>query len=521
METAMVHESPILAKYFTKLTLRYIVPLKWVTDTNTTVEASEALQYLLLINRRYIPFGIRSKARAVAVDALGSDVVERAETIVRAYCSATTEEELVVQVLRFYLLCNQLGVTPGLFDEHPTFGETWPNLSESADSPDEQGTDIVKLRTAGKASADGSADEQDDSPKKGNSPSKTADKPDPKSEDKGDNGGGNGQDDQDQGNSDGSDGSDDSDDSDDTGDSGDSGDSDDSTSKGAGDGSRDTDSKRSLNEDIQDELSKLTEQLKQDSDVVDTIRSINEDLHRNGEMLLEPEDGSGKPFAGELLAQAEEIALRLSQSFDSAISATLPVWEEGHRTGVVNAFRYRTRTAGDHNYRRTLSSEGNSGVDIAVSLLLDVSGSMGAHEASLSQSAYAVKKACDLVDIDCAVVTFDNECRELYRSSDRHVEPVALSASGGTNPSEALRVLDSHREGQKYHLVVVLTDGVWTLPKDGPSGVEEQYQDGRVFLGVSLGGDYLKGLGFHSVVNIDNITPLPEIVRDFLLNFLG
>jgi hypothetical protein len=81
--------------------------------------------------------------------------------------------------------------------------------------------------------------------------------------------------------------------------------------------------------------------------------------------------------------------------------------------------------------------------------------------------------------------------------------------------------LDSHREEQKYHLVIILTDGVW----NGDVKCHDYASDGRVFLGVAFGAEvdtaYLLRVGCDQVVNIDTIEQLPEVVRNFLLNFLG
>lgn len=516
METALVHESPYIARYLTKLVLRFMIKADWFTGpTHQHDGRKEALQYFLVINRRYLPLTVRSKARSLAVAELTEPVVAEAEEIVREYCSATTEEGLLLATLKFYWLLNRLGVTAPTMDTHPQWGKPKYDPSRSADSTQEQEQDQVTIGVSEKDSKDEGKDE--------GKKSKKSDETDETEETKDENEDTSASD----GNSDGN--SDDEDEDEDTGSGAPSddeahgdeahGDEEDDSSDSAGDGASDQTKDTSVDEAIQEALSEVTSELAQDSDIEETIRSINVDLNKDGTVLLEPEQGKGGVVTGEALAQAEEIASRLSRSFDSAVSSAQPVWEEGHRTGVVNAFRYRTRTAGDHNYRRTLSSEGNTGLDIAVSLLLDISGSMNGHESKLSQVAYAVKTACDQVDIACSVVTFNADSRELYRREEKFVTPLALHAGGGTNPTEALRVLDTQREGEKYHLVVVLTDGHWhhsVIPH-----VEQQYREGRVFLGVSLGGEYLNEMGFHATASINNLDDLPEIVRGFLLNFLG
>jgi hypothetical protein len=272
--------------------------------------------------------------------------------------------------------------------------------------------------------------------------------------------------------------------------------------------------------DLKELLDEIENEILSDSDIEDTVRAINEDFNRGDIKQLAPEL-SGTAMDDEGANRARDIAYRLGTAFDSASSSALPIWEEGHREGVINAFRYRTRNAGDNEYRRTLTSTGNTGLDIAVTLMLDTSGSMSSVGRELGVSGFAVKEACDQVGIDCTVVTFDSDSQELWRAVDRHVEPVALKPGGGTNPIGAFNVLDSHREEQKYHLVIILTDGVW----NGDVKCHDYASDGRVFLGVAFGAEvdtaYLLRVGCDQVVNIDAIEQLPEVVRNFLLNFLG
>lgn len=509
METALLYESPYIARYFTKLVLRFILNASWMdySDPGARCAESMALQYFLVINRRYLPVDVRAKSRAFAVSVLGEDIVAEAEGIVRRYCGAYRPEDLLLETLKFHQLLVKLNAIAPELDSHPMYGTPKNTVLTSADSKDEQNEDAQKIALAG--NPEDKSDKKPEDKPEDKSKGKSEDKPE--AEDKSDTGA-----------DDGSDGEPSSDKPSDEQSSNDSdGDSDsDSESQGFSEGGdRSSSPDTSLNEDITKALEEAQKELSHDSDVEEVVRSINADLNLDGATLLEPETGDSSLLSGLPLDEAEDIGIRLSQSFDSAISATHPVWEEGHRNGLVNAFRYRTRTAGDHNYRRMLASDGNSGLDIAVSLLLDVSGSMRDHQQKLSQVAYAVKSACDRVDISCAVLTFDSQSRELYRKDEKFVVPLQLEASGGTNPIEGLNVLDSHRDGQKYHLVIILTDGMWhhTVAQV----IRDQYRDGRVFLGISLGGEYLREMGFHSSVAIQNLESMPEIVRDFLLNFLG
>jgi hypothetical protein len=528
METALVAQSPYLARYLTYLSVNWILnEANWSTDNGGIDKSSEkgiACQYLLVINRRFLPIELRRKSRNNFNTYFGDHATVSAEEVVREYCRATSVEDKVVAVIKFHQLLKALDIVPPQFDDHtghPRNGKRpVQDSADSADDQDEDGKEITK----------------------GKSKDKTEPKDDAKGDDESE---GSGSGDPHEGDDDAQDGEGSSADGDNTNDSvnesssnadddgkcnndGDA--NDDGEGGGAGgDGGtekpqQDADDAGTSEDDTTSDLKELLDEIENeihnDSDIEDTVRAINEDFNRGDIKQLAPEL-SGTAMDDEGANRARDIAYRLGTAFDSASSSALPIWEEGHREGVINAFRYRTRNAGDNEYRRTLTSTGNTGLDIAVTLMLDTSGSMSSVGRELGVSGFAVKEACDQVGIDCTVVTFDSDSQELWRAIDRHVEPVALKPGGGTNPISAFNVLDSHREEQKYHLVIILTDGVW----NGDVKCHDYASDGRVFLGVAFGAEvdtaYLLRVGCDQVVNIDTIEQLPEVVRNFLLNFLG
>ena len=523
METALVAESPYLARYLTYLSVNWILnEANWGTENqgvlDRTAEKAIACQYLLVVNRRFLPIELRRKARNNFNTYFGDPATLQAEEAIRDYCKAVSVEDKVVAVVKFHQLLRALDITPPQFDDHtghPRNGKR--PVKDSADSADEQDEDGKEIT-------------------KGKSKDKTEPKDDANGDDKSD---GSGSGDPHEGDDDAQDGEGssegDGDEGDDKGSSND-GEANDDGGEGEGEGGAgngnpdnekpqqdDTDAGSSEDDttsDLKDLLEKIENEITNDSDIEDTVRAINEDFNRGDLRQLAPEL-SGTTMDDEGANRARDIAYRLSTAFDSASSSALPIWEEGHREGVVNAFRYRTRNAGDNEYRRTLTSTGNTGLDVAVTLMLDTSGSMTSVGRELGVSGFAVKEACDQVGIDCTVVTFDSASQELWRAIDRHVEPVTLKPGGGTDPSGAFGVLDTHREEQKYHLVIILTDGVWS----GDIKCHNYASDGRVFLGVAFGAEvdlaYLLNVGCDQVVNIDAIEQLPEVVRNFLLNFLG
>jgi hypothetical protein len=521
----LVAESPYLARYLTYLSVNWILnEANWSTDNGGIDKSSEkgiACQYLLVINRRFLPIELRRKSRNNFNTYFGDYATVSAEEVVREYCRATSVEDKVVAVIKFQQLLTALDIVPPQFDDHtghPRNGKRpVQDSADSADDQDEDGKEITK----------------------GKSKDKTEPKDDAEGDDKSD---GSGSGDPHEGDDDAQDGEgsskgdgDEGDEGDDKGSSND-GEANDDGGEGEGEGGagngnpdkekpqQDADDAGTSEDDTTSDLKELLDEIENeilsDSDIEDTVRAINEDFNRGDIKQLAPEL-SGTPMDDEGANRARDIAYRLGTAFDSASSSALPIWEEGHREGVINAFRYRTRNAGDNEYRRTLTSTGNTGLDIAVTLMLDTSGSMSSVGRELGVSGFAVKEACDQVGIDCTVVTFDSDSQELWRAVDRHVEPVSLKPGGGTNPIGAFNVLDTHREEQKYHLVIILTDGVWS----GDAKCHDYASDGRVFLGVAFGAEvdpaYLLRVGCDQVVSIDSIEQLPEVVRNFLLNFLG
>jgi len=526
METALVAESPYLARYLTYLSVNWILnEANWSTDNGGIDKSSEkgiACQYLLVINRRFLPIELRRKSRNNFNTYFGDYATVSAEEIVREYCRATSVEDKVVAVIKFHQLLKALDIVPPQFDDHTGHPRTGKRpVQDSADSSDDQDKDGKEI-TKGKSKD--KTEPKDDA--KGDDESEGSGSGDPHKGDDDAKQGNGASEDEDEDNDKGDLGDTDGDDANDDG-----GDGEGEGGGGAGGGNPDREepqqdaddagtSEDDTTSDLKELLDEIENEILSDSDIEDTVRAINEDFNRGDIKQLAPEL-SGTAMDDEGANRARDIAYRLGTAFDSASSSALPIWEEGHREGVINAFRYRTRNAGDNEYRRTLTSTGNTGLDIAVTLMLDTSGSMSSVGRELGVSGFAVKEACDQVGIDCTVVTFDSDSQELWRAIDRHVEPVALKPGGGTNPEGAFKVLDTHREEQKYHLVIILTDGVWS----GDVKCHDYASDGRVFLGVAFGAEvdlaYLLQVGCDQVVNIDAIEQLPEVVRNFLLNFLG
>lgn len=224
-----------------------------------------------------------------------------------------------------------------------------------------------------------------------------------------------------------------------------------------------------------------------------------------------------RALSSEKIAEAESIADRLVQELTSAASKNAPRWREYTDHGSVNAFRYRTKSRGDRNFYRQREGSVSLGFDMDVSVLLDHSGSMWAHEESISVVGHAVKRACDELGVPCTVTLFETNCTLLYGVED---EPtgVLVTSLGGTNPFNALRDLDQQRTDEdRDHLVLIVTDGQFDQNVQMVSGAE-----GRYFVGLGLGDDRvvssLQSNGVPDSFRIDDLLLIPEILGDHILS---
>ena len=93
------------------------------------------------------------------------------------------------------------------------------------------------------------------------------------------------------------------------------------------------------------------------------------------------------------IAEANNLADQMQRAFEVATADLAPSWHEQQRRGVLNVVRYQTRQAGDMEFFRQFVDNGAPGCDIAVSVLLDYSGSMLNVTDELAKVAYACKLA--------------------------------------------------------------------------------------------------------------------------------
>lgn len=224
-----------------------------------------------------------------------------------------------------------------------------------------------------------------------------------------------------------------------------------------------------------------------------------------------------------LIAEAESLAQDIEDSFHAHTMDRAPAWVEQQRRGVLNVGRYMTRAPGDSEFFRQWTEDDQPGFDIAVSVLLDYSGSMGAHTTKLAQAGYACKLACQKLEIPCTVVLWDTDALTLWDANETAEFLPTIVANGGTVPDVALGDLDNQRCERSKHLVLIMTDGQWQGRWADNKGTLAWYKDdGRTMIGFGFGADHLaRGLmakGCDEAFGIKDLMAIPAYLEEALLD---
>ena len=196
-----------------------------------------------------------------------------------------------------------------------------------------------------------------------------------------------------------------------------------------------------------------------DSAIEEDVKAYEDALNSSASQLPVYLGGVSKDIGA--AAKAENLAAQIQQSFEQATMDREPAWVEQQRRGIVNVNRYVTRQPGDVEYFRNWVEDDQPGYNIAVSVLLDYSGSMSNYTKELAQVAYATKLACWNLGIPCTVTLWDNKAATLFDANESPVGLPIIDVNGSTNPAHALADLDNQRFDKEKHLVLLMTDGQW------------------------------------------------------------
>ena len=226
------------------------------------------------------------------------------------------------------------------------------------------------------------------------------------------------------------------------------------------------------------------------------------------------------------IAEAGNLADDMQRSFEAATTENAPSWHEEQRRGIVNVVRYKTRQPGDVEFFRGWVDDGAPGHDIAVSVLLDYSGSMGGVTEQLAKVAFASKAACDRLGIPCTVVLWDTDARVLWDAGEKADHLPVINARGGTNPRIALNDLDNQMYGKAKHIVLVMTDDAWdnSAPALNVYKVPGRTIIGLGYTGGGYGSDYIaesmRKKGADAAYHITNLDSIPQFLEDTLIDMV-
>lgn len=230
----------------------------------------------------------------------------------------------------------------------------------------------------------------------------------------------------------------------------------------------------------------------------------------------------------EAQAIADNLAQDIEQAFQEATVDKAPGWLEQQRRGIVNVIRYETRKPGEVEFFRRYDDTDMPGTNIAVSVLLDYSGSMSSATKELAQAGYACKRACNALDIPCTVLLWDTDATVLWDANEYAEHLPVIVATGGTDISRAVADLDNQRFDKDCHIVIIMTDGAWS-GESAVSGFLANYKGrtpGRYFMGLGYNSGYgssesiaknLRMYGCDEAHGIDDLMAIPRYLEQMLI----
>ena len=421
MESSMVRESKNLGRYYNVIVLTHIL------DGDVSPNA-----YLLLYGRKHVSQDVRDRARIAFAAVQGEAMTVEVERLIDAYKAADNLLDMWQCVVKFSGIVYKAGekaTTPDDLDGHNDDG----GVSEGEAS---------KRLEASNQPADGEAQDDDG---EGQGPASDDDGDDEADGDEGDDEADEGEDDQDG-----------------------VGSTADRSRKGEGsdgNGAADHSSGEAVwNRDVvRDAIRKGKDERNNDRTIVGDVRAFNEALAKAGSSLpikRIPVIGNPDPA---VTFEANKLNRALRNLMDQARAERAPSWQQNQRSGVLDVIRYKTRQAGDMEFFRSYADGGDMHLpNMAVSLVLDGSGSMYSYGEALAQAAFGVKSACDVIGVPCTVTVYDTDAYLLWDKDDRPIDvPLDVIPGGGTDPKAALDLLDSQMADKDHHLVIIMTDGAW------------------------------------------------------------
>lgn len=268
--------------------------------------------------------------------------------------------------------------------------------------------------------------------------------------------------------------------------------------------------------DFKDEIQKVKKELREaitENEFKAFVSEVNESTHSS----VKP-DLSVVPMNPSQIKATDEVTNGMRNVLEHLVVQVDPNWVHYQEDGVLDPTAFIMRRPGDTDYWSGLNGDGANGHDLAVSLVLDTSGSMMNSTHKVSIAAVGIRKACDALGIPCTITTFNDDVFMVARA-DQEIGYPCVRATGGTSVLNAFRALADQRYGKKNHLTVVLTDGEWFDVED----MRPWSDPSRYFLLVGFGMDksYLLNKGANQVVVVDEVNELPALVTGALIDYFA
>ena len=434
METLVVKSVPRISSYFCSMIYTHLL------DSDTP-DDDEVGQWIMFAGRQYLPDFLRSHALIKFIQAHGADKAQQWYDLVEKYKTSTDAFHMVCTVLEAMDFLTSLGDGDYSTSEHrdrrePNWWETVEKMEKSPEAtPDNacepSSEDLNKMAGDGNdGSGDGSGDGSSEPAKSKSSTSDTQSDKDKVA----DEGGSHGVSEQSHA---------------------------DDRQQGSGasaTGDHDMHATQSVRDMVRDALNDARQQQRSDSDNKRTLSNTNQRWNASdGELPEEPSIGTA--FTSEMLQVCDQLTIGIKQALTEIETASQPAWLSHQESGILDPLSYRTKQTGALDYHRRLDGEANSGIDLHVSMLSDVSGSMGGDNIrELSMGIYAMRRACDELGITTSFVNWSSGAYRVW--DEEEVAPVVWAPSGGTDPLPALQAAVWHnKRGASAHLIFVFTDG--------------------------------------------------------------
>lgn len=279
-----------------------------------------------------------------------------------------------------------------------------------------------------------------------------------------------------------------------------------SNDKSAGKGKGESDIRDYLNNLINDNIAQTTS-----SEVENFVGQIND---ARSQMAIT--DRSLTPMRDHLIKASVDVKNGMLDVLDRLVVQVDPSWLFYQEDGIIDPTAYTVREPGDTNFWSGMNGDNANGHDLAVSLLLDSSGSMDGRIEGVCVVAMGIRKACETYDIPCTITTFSDELA-MVAEGDKDIGFVEVGAGGGTQIMEAMMILDKQKYGKRNHLVVILTDGEWSDTKDIRIwGNPNRY---IMIVGINTDHSIIANKGANTAVSISNVRELAPLVTNALAGY--